>query len=110
MISCIAALFFFVMFMLLARNIGSVTVPAELFGYSRESGTLLFFGESFQLPAKFINSVLDYPAKCAEFTLSLLPQTARFLIVRLFSVLWESFSVLFGLLCEAILEFLRIGV
>lgn len=110
MISCLAAVFFFVMFMLLARNIGSVTVPAELFGYSRESGTLLFFGESFLLPAGIVNSVLDFPAKSANFTLSLLPETARFFITEFFSVLWGSFSVLFGLLCEVILDFLRIGV
>ncbi len=110
MISCLAAVFFFVMFMLLAKNIGSVTIPAELFGYSRESGTLIFFGESFQLPAHFINSVIDYPVRASEFTLSFLPETVRLGVVRVLSVLWESFSVLWELICGAVLEFLRIGV
>ncbi len=110
MISCLAAMIFFILLLLLAKNIGGVSVPEQLFAYDRVSGDLQFFGETLYLPNDIVNAVIDYPKKSALFTLELLPKTASTALQRLFSVFAESLSALFELFAGALLEFLRLGV
>lgn len=88
---------------------GSDSLGGDAVYFSHDGDVLSFFGETLYISEDSVKSVLDYPGKALDFSMSFLPASLYGYVKPIFEKVSDDAAVFFGFVGDCMQEFLRLG-
>ena len=99
----------FILYAAGAISSGSDSLGGDAVYFSHDGDVLSFFGETLYISESSVRSILEYPGKAVDFTMSFLPVSLRGYMDTALQNVAKDASAFFEFIGRCAKEFLRLG-